>query len=115
MDCLFCSIINKEIPSTKVYENETVYAFEDINPQAPVHILVVHKEHTVNINDTTPENAYIYADIFLAVKEIAALKGLPEKGYRVIVNNGAAAGQEVFHTHIHILGGADSLGPMLSK
>lgn len=113
MDCLFCRIINGEIPSTKVYENDKVYAFEDINPQAPVHILVVHKEHTININDATPENSYIFSDIFLAVKEIVKEKNLSKQGFRTIINNGEAAGQEVFHMHVHILGGKDSLGPML--
>ena len=67
MDCLFCKIINQEIPSTKVYEDENVYAFNDINPKAPVHILVIHKTHTVDINETTEENAYIFSDIFFAV------------------------------------------------
>ncbi|MBN1501341.1 MAG: histidine triad nucleotide-binding protein [Spirochaetes bacterium] len=113
MDCLFCRIINNEIPSTKVYENDKVCAFNDINPKAPVHILVIHKEHTANIDETTEMNSHIFSDIFLAVKEIAELKNLSEYGYRVIINNGNAAGQEVFHTHIHILGGKKNLGPML--
>jgi histidine triad (HIT) family protein len=114
MSCLFCRIIKGEIPSTKVFENEKVVAFKDINPKAPIHLLVIHKDHTPSISETPHDQSYIFADIFDAVREIAKQLNLDEKGYRVIVNNGKAAGQEVFHLHIHILGGVDSLGLMLA-
>jgi len=114
MNCLFCRIIKGEIPSTKVFENDKVVAFHDIHPKAPVHLLVIHKEHTPSITETPHEKSYIFGDIFDAVREIALQLKLDEKGYRIIVNNGKAAGQEVFHLHIHILGGVDSLGTMLA-
>ena len=114
MGCLFCNIINGETPSDRVFENDRVYAFRDINPQAPVHILVVHKEHTKNIDETTSENSHIYSDIFMAVKEIASQEKL-DNGYRVIINNGSAAGQVIWHLHVHILSGKDNLGPMISN
>ncbi len=115
MGCLFCNIIEGKIPSTKVFENDAVYAFEDINPQAPVHILVVHKKHTRNIDEIDRGNVFMMSDIFLAVRDIASMKGIDKEGYRVIVNNGPAAGQVIWHLHIHILGGKTNLGPMLAK
>ncbi len=113
MGCLFCNIINGDTPSDKVYENDKVYAFRDINPQAPVHILVVHREHTESIDDTTADNSHIYSDIFMAVKDIASQENL-DKGYRIIINNGTAAGQVIWHLHVHILAGKENLGPMIS-
>ena len=115
MSCVFCKIISGEIPSTKVYEDEKVIAFNDIDPAAPVHILVVPKIHVTDLNDITETNGTIMSDLFLAVSRIAAEKRLAEKGYRIIINNGKAAGQEIFHLHLHIMGGKDSLGPMLLK
>ncbi len=115
MGCLFCNIIKGETPSTKVYENDSIYAFEDIHPQAPVHILVVHKKHIKNLDELDENNSYMMSDIFLGVKEIARMKNLSEKGYRVIINNGPAAGQVIWHLHIHLLGGSDDLGPMLQN
>ncbi len=112
MGCLFCDIIKGTTPSTKVYENDRVYAFEDISPQAPVHILVVHKTHTKNIDELNKDNASIMSDLFLAVKEIAAIKGIDKEGYRVIINNGSAGGQVIWHLHVHILGGME-MGPMV--
>ena len=114
MSCLFCNIIKGEIPSTKVYENESVYAFEDINPVSPVHVLVIPKEHVKNINELNETNSKMMSDIFLAVKEVAKIKNLGE-GYRVIINNDKAGGQVVWHLHIHVLGGKDSMGPMLGS
>jgi histidine triad (HIT) family protein len=114
MSCLFCNIIAGAIPSNKVYENDLVYAFEDISPQAPVHVLVVHRKHLARIEDLGPESASVMGDLFLAVKEIARAKGLAE-GYRVIINNGKAGGQVIEHLHVHILGGHDDMGPMLAR
>jgi len=113
MDCLFCNIISGKIPSKKVFENEHVFAFEDINPQSPVHILVVPKQHVANIGELDGSNIRIMDDLFIAVKEISMAKGLSENGYRIIINNGKAAGQVIWHLHIHILGGTSDLGPML--
>jgi histidine triad (HIT) family protein len=114
MDCIFCKIIAGEIPSGKVYENDSVYAFNDIHPISPVHVLVVPKKHVKNVNDIDSDSGQMLSDLFVAVKEIAAMKGLKERGYRVIINNGKAAGQEVFHLHLHLLGGRDDLGAMLT-
>lgn len=104
MFCLFCSIINGEIPSQKVYENEYVYAFKDINPQAPVHILVVPKEHIASADDVNSGNSAYVAKIFEAIPEIAKAAGLT-KGYRIVSNCGDDACQSVKHLHFHILGG----------
>lgn len=103
-DCLFCKIINGDIPSSKVYEDDLVYAFNDINPMAPVHILVIPKTHISAVSEITPENSAIIAHIFEVIPKIAKEKGLDD-GYRVVSNCGKAAGQSVFHLHFHILGG----------
>ena len=104
MDCLFCKIIAGDIPSTKVYEDETVYAFRDIAPQAPTHILVVPKAHIADCNDVTAQNSAVVAHIFEIIPTIAKAEGL-ENGYRVVSNCGTHAGQTVQHLHFHILGG----------
>ena len=103
-DCLFCKIIAGEIPSTKVYEDDKVFAFRDINPQAPVHVLVLPKEHMDSANAITAENVGNVAAVFEAIPKIAAAEGLTD-GYRVINNCGAAAGQTVMHIHFHLIGG----------
>ena len=104
MDCLFCSIIKGEIPSAKVYEDEYVYAFKDINPMAPVHILVIPKLHIASADEITAENSIYAAKIFEAVPKIAAEQGL-SNGYRLVSNCGPDADQSVLHMHVHILGG----------
>lgn len=104
MDCLFCKIISGEIPSTKVYENEWVYAFRDINPQAPVHVLIVPKEHIASADAVTDENSALIARIFEAIPQIAKAEGLAN-GYRLITNIGNDGCQSVKHLHVHILGG----------
>ena len=104
MDCLFCKIIAGEIPSTKVYEDEDCYAFRDINPMAPVHVLVVPKTHIASADAVTPENSRFVAKIFEAIPKIALSEGLTN-GYRVITNCGEDACQSVKHLHFHILGG----------
>lgn len=104
MDCLFCKIIAGDIPSTKVYEDEWVYAFRDINPMAPVHILVVPKEHIPSADGVNVENSRYVARIFETVPKIAAAEGL-SNGYRVITNCGEDGCQSVKHLHFHILGG----------
>ena len=103
-DCLFCKIIAGEIPSAKVYEDETVFAFRDINPQAPTHVLVVPKAHIADCNGIRAENIAVVAHIFEVIPKIAEAEGLVN-GYRVVSNCGADAGQTVPHLHFHILGG----------
>ena len=103
-DCLFCKIIGGVIPSTKVYEDETVFAFRDIAPQAPTHILVVPKAHIPSMDGITAENSAVAAHIFEVIPKIAKAEGL-ENGYRVVSNCGSDAGQTVHHLHFHILGG----------
>ena len=104
MDCLFCKIVKGDIPSTKVYEDEQVYAFRDIAPQAPTHILVIPKAHIGSVNEVTAENSGVVAHIFQVIPQIAQAEGLTG-GYRVVSNCGADAGQTVHHLHFHILGG----------
>ena len=105
MDCLFCEIAKGNIPSTKVYEDETVLAFKDINPMAPVHILVIPKEHIADsAADITPENSATVAHIFEIIAKIAKEQGL-DSGFRVVANSGDDAAQTVHHIHFHILGG----------
>ncbi len=111
MDCLFCKIIAGEIPSTKVYENDKVYAFRDINPEAPVHVLIVPKEHISSANELTEKNGAVVADVFLAAKEIAAAEGIAEGGYRIVNNCGEDGGQTVKHLHFHMLGGRSLAWP----
>lgn len=102
--CIFCMIVAGDIPSTKVYEDETVLAFRDINPQAPTHILVIPKAHIPSVDGITAENSAIVSHIFEIIPRIAAAEGLTG-GYRVVSNCGADAGQTVPHLHFHILGG----------
>jgi histidine triad (HIT) family protein len=104
-DCIFCKIINGEIPSKKVYETDKVYAFHDINPEAPVHVLIVPKEHIASHNELTSDNVDVMKYIHLAANEIAKELGIAESGYRLINNCGPDAGQTVFHLHYHLVGG----------
>ena len=103
-DCIFCKIAAGEIPSTVVYEDDAVLAFEDLEPQMPVHVLIVPKEHYANIGDGLPDE--LMGRLFNTVKKVARIKGIEDSGYRVIVNTGADAQQSVFHLHVHVLGGA---------
>lgn len=104
MSCIFCEIIKGNIPSTKVYEDEFVTAFNDLNPQMPVHVLIVPKKHIACVNDMTEDDVNLVGQAFLAAKKIAAEKGL-ENGYRIINNCGEDAGQTVKHIHFHLLAG----------
>lgn len=111
MDCIFCNIIKGEIPSVKVYENDYVYAFNDISPVAPVHVLIIPKEHIESLNDITVENASLISEVYTAAAEIAKQLGVSETGYRIVSNCGEAAGQTVNHIHFHLLGGRDLAWP----
>ena len=104
MDCLFCKIAAGEIPSKKAYEHEKVFAFYDIDPQAPVHILVIPKEHIQSVSQITPENQEIVGHIFTVIAKLARELNL-EDGYRVVSNVGQQGGQSVPHLHFHLLGG----------
>lgn len=105
MDCLFCKIAAGEIPSAKVYEDEKVYAFRDIEPQAPVHILIIPKVHIKSANEINDENCAIVGHIFSVAAKIAAQEGIAEDGYRIVNNCGEGGGQTVGHLHSHMLGG----------
>jgi len=104
-DCIFCKIINGEIPSKKVYEDELVYAFYDIAPAAPVHILIIPKEHLSGMNDASPAHQALLGHILLTAQKLAKDLGFSEDGYRIINNCGENAGQTVFHLHFHLLAG----------
>ena len=106
MDCIFCKIIAGEIPSAMVYEDEVVYAFRDINPQAPTHILVIPKTHLGSVIEINAANSGVVSHIFEIIPQIAAAEGLTN-GYRVVSNCGPDAGQSVHHLHFHILGGKE--------
>jgi len=105
MSCIFCKIANKEIPSKIIFENENVLAFKDLNPQAPVHILVVPKKHISSMNEINSENSRSVSEVFEAISKIVLLVGLSESGYRVISNCGDDGCQSIEHLHFHILGG----------
>lgn len=104
-DCLFCKILAGDIPSQKVFENEKVFAFKDISPLAKEHYLFIHKDHTINVNDIADNNPEQFSEIFGAISEFSKGAKLIENGFRVVTNHGADAGQTVFHTHFHVLGG----------
>jgi histidine triad (HIT) family protein len=110
-DCLFCRLVAGEIPSTRVVETDTTLAFRDINPQAPVHVLVIPKRHVAHIQELSADHGELLGDLFATVREVAALDGLAdhdgsgEPAYRVVANVGAAAGMSVPHLHFHVLGG----------
>ena len=104
-NCLFCKIINKEIPSTIVYEDEEILAFKDINPIAPVHILVILKKHFNDISEVSEKDSDIIAKIHLVINKIAKEQGIADSGYRIINNCKEDGGQEVKHLHFHLIGG----------
>ncbi len=109
-DCLFCKIIKGEIPSKKVYEDNHTYAFEDLNPQAPTHVLIVPKKHIRGLREGTSEDARIIGRCHLAAAHIARERGI-EDGYRTVLNVGQRAGQSVFHLHVHLIGGRNLSWP----
>jgi len=104
-DCIFCKIAAGEIPADKLIDNDDVVVFRDLNPQAPTHLLAIPKVHIASINELQAGDSEIAGALFLAAQEAAALEGLAENGYRVVMNCGEGAGQTVFHMHLHILGG----------
>jgi|UniRef100_A0A7C1JBN3 histidine triad (HIT) family protein len=113
-ETIFSKIIRREVPSDIVYQDEQVTAFRDINPQAPVHILIVPNKLIPTANDVTEEDEQLLGHMFVVAKQIAAQEGIAESGYRLLVNCNRDAGQEIYHLHIHLLGGR-RLGPMLVR
>ncbi|MBQ7688355.1 MAG: histidine triad nucleotide-binding protein [Clostridia bacterium] len=111
MDCLFCAIANGDIPSQKVYEDDKILAFKDIDPQAPVHVLIIPKQHIKWAFDITQKNSGVVAYIFEKIPEIAKDLGVDEKGFRIVNNCGDAAGQSVKHLHFHLLAGREFSWP----
>ena len=105
MDCLFCKIVAGEIPADIVYESDTALAFRDINPQAPVHVLVIPRKHIATINDIAEDEQALVGSLYTAAREIAAAEGIADDGYRAVMNCNESAGQSVFHIHLHVLGG----------
>lgn len=103
--CLFCRIVAGDIPSSKVYETDDVYAFSDINPQAPVHVLVVPKDHHADAGALGVEDPALAGRLLAAAQAVAAQEGVADGGYRIVFNTGESAGQTVFHVHAHVLGG----------
>jgi histidine triad (HIT) family protein len=103
-DCIFCRIIRGEAPAKKVYEDERAFVFEDINPQAPTHVLIIPKKHIVGLKEAQPEDEEIIGYLHLVAAQLARQRGI-EDGYRTVFNVGPRAGQSVFHLHLHLLGG----------
>ncbi|NHN30939.1 histidine triad nucleotide-binding protein [Paenibacillus agricola] len=114
MSCIFCKIVEGSIPSTKVYENEHVLAFRDIQPAAPVHVLIIPKKHIATMNDVGPGDWGLLGDVHEAAQHIARQEGVAESGYRLVNNCGSDGGQVVFHIHYHLLGG-EKLGALNVK
>ncbi|MBI3242382.1 MAG: histidine triad nucleotide-binding protein [Chloroflexi bacterium] len=110
-DCVFCKIVSGELPSRIVHQGELVTAFRDLNPQAPVHVLIVPNQHIGGVNDLTAEHTPILAALFAAAKKIASDEGLAQNGYRLVLNQGSHGGQTVVHLHLHLLGGRRMIWP----
>ena len=105
MHCIFCDVAEKKRPSNSVFENEEIYAFRDINPQAPTHILIIPRKHIATLNDLTEEDAGLVGRLVLAARSLAEQEGIAQEGYRLVWNCNAGAGQSVYHIHLHLLGG----------
>lgn len=113
-DCIFCRIARGEIPSKKLYEDEDIFAFHDINPQAPVHFMVIPKQHIASLNEADPSHQAVLGKLMAKLGELARSQGLTD-GFRTIINTGRIGRQEVYHLHVHILGGPEPFGSMLPK
>ncbi|MEN9773415.1 MAG: hypothetical protein RL322_485 [Pseudomonadota bacterium] len=113
-DCIFCRIVRGEIPARKIHEDEHILAFHDINPSAPVHFLIIPKRHIANFYDVRDEDFDLLGHLFGMIGPLARREGLDD-GFRVIVNNGRVGRQEVYHLHVHVLGGPEPLGSMMGR
>jgi histidine triad (HIT) family protein len=112
-ECIFCKIIAGTLPSEKVFENECVFAFRDISPQAPVHVLIVPKKHVEDVLDVKAEDLNIFGDLFRAAQHIAPQMGIAGSGFRTVFNSGDHACQTIYHLHMHLLGGTQMTGSMV--
>ncbi len=112
-ECIFCKIIAGTLPSEKVFENDRVFAFKDISPQAEVHVLIIPKKHVVDVLDVTPQDLSIFSDLFLAGQQIAAKLGIAGSGFRTVFNSGDHGCQTIYHLHMHLLGGEQLGGSMV--
>jgi histidine triad (HIT) family protein len=111
MACLFCNIANKNIPATILFEDDEILVFRDIKPQAPSHLLVIPKEHIATIDDTEAKHEALLGRMILKAKDLAELEGLSSAGYRLVFNVNAGGGQEIYHIHLHVLGGRQMMWP----
>jgi histidine triad (HIT) family protein len=111
MSCLFCRVISGEIPAKKIYEDDALVAFHDINPQAPVHFLIVPRKHIATLNDMTPDDEPLIGRMHARAAALARELGVAERGYRAVFNCNSEAGQSVFHIHLHVLGGRPMAWP----
>jgi len=103
--CIFCRIVERRVPARIVFEDDEVVAFEDTNPQAPIHTLIVPRKHLASLKDATSDDALLLGRLFMVAAQLARTRGLESKGYRTVINTGSWAGQSVFHLHLHLLGG----------
>jgi histidine triad (HIT) family protein len=110
MDCIFCKIIAGQIPSDVIYTDDKVVAFRDINPMAPVHLLIIPREHILSLNDVTEQQTTLVGHMVQVAKQLAKQQGIATKGYRVVINTGPQGGQVVQHLHMHLLGGRELTG-----
>ena len=110
-NCIFCRILSKEIQGKIVYEDDICMAFDDVNPQAPVHVLIVPKEHIPTVNDLREDQKWMIGHLCMVVNKIAEIKNIKEPGFRVVINCNPAGGQEVYHLHIHVMGGRQMTWP----
>lgn len=111
MDCIFCNVAAGEMPADKLYEDEYVVAFRDINPVAPTHVLIIPRKHIASVNDLRPEDADTVGRLLLTAKRLASELGVAEEGYRLNINTNAGAGQTVYHLHVHLLAGRNFTWP----
>jgi len=111
-DCIFCKIIRGEIPCAKVYEDDKILAFDDINPMAPVHVIIIPKNHISNLMDIDAKNIDIVNNLIVVAQKVAQIKGIDSKGFRTVINCNAEGGQVVFHLHMHLLGGRKLQDPL---
>ena len=111
-ECIFCKIIQGTLPTNKVFENDTIFAFKDISPQAPTHVLIVPKKHVIDVLDVRQEDAHVFQDLFLAAQHLAAQFGIAGSGFRTVFNSGDHACQTMYHLHLHLLGGTQMGGSM---
>lgn len=110
-NCIFCKILSKEIPSNIFYEDDLCIAFDDINPQAPVHVLIVPREHIPTFNDLGEDNKELIGHLCMVVSKVVEIKKIKDPGYRIVINCNTAGGQMVYHLHVHVLGGRHMIWP----